>query len=100
MLGEAALSDENLFEMLARVDAVAKLLPVVVAELVKRLPDQDRETIVAMLNDLASAMDAANQMVAEGTIPDPRMETGTRYLRLEIRRLLSRIDDPPAGADG
>ncbi len=94
------MSDEDLFETLARVDAVAKLLPVVVAELVKRLPDRDREAIVAMLNDLASAMDAANQMVAEGTIPDPRVETGTRYVHLEIRRLLSRIDDPPAGADG
>ena len=94
------MSDEDLFGTLARVDAAAKLLPVVVAELVKRLPDQDREAIVAMLNDLASAMDAANQMVAEGTIPDPRVETGTRYLHLETRRLLSRIDDPPAGADG
>jgi hypothetical protein len=72
----------------------------IVAELVKRLPGKDREDVVSKLEGLASAMDAANQMVADGIIPDPRVETGTRYLHLEIRRLLSMIADRPTGQEG
>lgn len=86
-------------ETLARLDAVARLLPRVVAELVNRLPEEDRAAIRNLLDGLAEAADVASRINIEGNTPRADVALGTHHFHVEAKRLLALIASPP-GASG
>jgi hypothetical protein len=74
------------------VAAAVSVMREVVAELVRRKPDADRDAIEAMLEMLAQQADAQNIDRAPGT-----NEAITRHLHDQVRLMLETIRKPASG---
>jgi hypothetical protein len=93
---EPMSADHRDLEILARADAMTKVLPCVVAELVKRLPPKDRRAIEAMLESTANALGQIDHILGEKVASDPSLDRGIGHMHRAARELLNQIAEPPA----